>query len=199
MNFTTFCFFIFLIFFGRHFFTHDIYPLPHPRPTTSTHYPRPTTFSYTRRSLFTNYDVYLCLFHLSVTSYYLFHFNIVPILSDYLFTCFNKGCHGRYPVCVLVGLVRFSKHRRKFEKQSHNTMGVIDLFPNLVPRAFPFKGKALGTRLICSRNWCQIQIGIPTCVMSSEYFTRTSLYLVRLKIFEWIKLLRRHLRQIQGN
>ena len=35
--------------------------------------------------------------------------------------------------------------------------------------------------------------------MSREYFTRTSLYLVRLKIFEWIKLLRRHLRQIQGN
>ena len=27
-------------------FTHDIYP--HPRPTTSTHYPRPTIFSYTR-------------------------------------------------------------------------------------------------------------------------------------------------------
>ena len=29
------------------FFTHDIYPHPHPRPTTSTHDPRPTTFSYT--------------------------------------------------------------------------------------------------------------------------------------------------------
>ena len=51
----------------------------------------------------------------------------------------------------------------------------------------------------CSRNCCQIQIGIPACGMSSEYFTRTSLYLVRLKIFEWIKFLRRHLRQIQGN
>ena len=51
----------------------------------------------------------------------------------------------------------------------------------------------------CLRNWCQIQIGIPACRMSSEYFMRTSLYLVRLKIFEWIKLLRRHLRQIQGN
>ena len=50
--------------------------------------------------------------------------------------------------------------------------------------------------VICSCNWCQIQIGIPACVMSSEYFTRTSLYLVRLKIFEWIKLLQR---QIQGN
>ena len=35
----------FIIFFYT-FFTHDIYP--HPRPTTSTHYPRPTTFSYTR-------------------------------------------------------------------------------------------------------------------------------------------------------
>ena len=51
----------------------------------------------------------------------------------------------------------------------------------------------------CLRNWCQIQIGIPACRMSSEYFMRTSLYLVRLKIFEWIKLLRRNLRQIQGN
>ena len=37
------------------------------------------------------------------------------------------------------------------------------------------------------------------CVMSSEYFTRTSLYLVRLEIFEWIKLLRRHLHQFQEN
>ena len=50
-----------------------------------------------------------------------------------------------------------------------------------------------------SRNWCQIQSGISACVMSSEYFTRTSLYLVRLKIFEWIKFLRRHLHQIQEN
>ena len=33
--------------------------------------------------------------------------------------------------------------------------------------------------------------------MSSEYFTRTSLYLVRLKIFEWIKLPRRHLHQLR--
>ena len=45
------------------------------------------------------------------------------------------------------------------------------------------------------RNWCQIQIGIPACVMSSEYFTRTSLYLVSLENFEWIG----HLHQIQGN
>ena len=50
-----------------------------------------------------------------------------------------------------------------------------------------------------SCNYCQIQIGIPACAMSSEYFTRTSLYLVRLKIFEWIKFVRRHLHQIQGN
>ena len=41
-------------------------------------------------------------------------------------------------------------------------------------------------------NWCRIQIGIPACILSSEYFTRMSLYLVRLKIFDWIKLLRRH-------
>ena len=38
-----------------------------------------------------------------------------------------------------------------------------------------------------------------TWVMSSENFTRTSLYLVRLKIFQWIKFLRRHLHQIQRN
>ena len=38
---------------------------------------------------------------------------------------------------------------------------------------------------------CQIQLRPPVCVMSSEYFTRTSLYLVRLKIFEW-KFLRLH-------
>ena len=46
-----------------------------------------------------------------------------------------------------------------------------------------------------------IQSGIPACVMSSEYyyFLRTSLYLVRLNIFEWIKFLRRHLHQIQEN
>ena len=37
------------------------------------------------------------------------------------------------------------------------------------------------------------------CVMSSEYVTRTSLYLDRLKIFEWMKFLKRHLHQIQGN
>ena len=50
-----------------------------------------------------------------------------------------------------------------------------------------------------SRNWCQIQSGISACVMSSEYFTRTSLYLVRLEICECIKLLRRHLHQFQEN
>ena len=33
----------------------------------------------------------------------------------------------------------------------------------------------------------------------SEYVARTSLYLDRLKIFEWMKFLRRHLHQIQGN
>ena len=47
-----------------------------------------------------------------------------------------------------------------------------------------------------SRNYCQIQISILACVMSREYFTRTSLYLVRLKISEWTTLLWRHLHQI---
>ena len=45
MNFTTFCllifkFYNFLFFWENYFFTHDIYPHPHPRLTTSTHYPR---------------------------------------------------------------------------------------------------------------------------------------------------------------
>ena len=40
-----------------------------------------------------------------------------------------------------------------------------------------------------SRIFCQIQINISACVMSSEYLMRTSLYQVRLKIFEWIFLL----------
>ena len=51
----------------------------------------------------------------------------------------------------------------------------------------------------CFCNWCQIQLGISACVMSSEYVTRTSLYLDRLKIFEWVKCLRRPLHQIQEN
>ena len=51
----------------------------------------------------------------------------------------------------------------------------------------------------CSCNWCRIQISIPRCITSSENFTRTFLYLVILKVFEWIKFLRRHLHQIQGN
>ena len=32
-----------------------------------------------------------------------------------------------------------------------------------------------------------------------RHFTGTSLYLVKLKIFEWTKFLRRHLHQFQGN
>ena len=55
-------------------------------------------------------------------------------------------------------------------------------------------------KFLChSPNWCQIQSSISACLMSSEYFTRTSLYLVRLKILEWIKFLRRRLHQIQEN
>ena len=42
----------FIIFFYT-FFTHEIYPHPRPKPTTQDHYPRPTTFSYTRQQSFT--------------------------------------------------------------------------------------------------------------------------------------------------
>ena len=38
------------------FFTHDIYP--HPHPTTDTHDPRPTTFSYTPCKLVCKCDIY---------------------------------------------------------------------------------------------------------------------------------------------
>ena len=44
-----------------------------------------------------------------------------------------------------------------------------------------------------------VKFGIPAHVLSSEYFTRTSLYLVSLKIFEWMKFRRRRLHQFQGN
>ena len=41
--------FLFCLFFFLYlFFTHDIHPLPRPTLTTHTHYPRPTTFSYTQ-------------------------------------------------------------------------------------------------------------------------------------------------------
>ena len=53
--------------------------------------------------------------------------------------------------------------------------------------------------LVVPATSVKIQIGIPAWVMSSEYFTRNSLYLVRLKIFEWVKFHTRHLHQIQGN
>ena len=67
------------------------------------------------------------------------------------------------------------------------------------PRFYQWIDYLKNESVSCSRNWCQIQSGISACVMSSEYFTRTSLYLVRLEIFEWIKLLRRHLHQFQEN
>ena len=38
---------IYFLSFLPYFFTNDVYPHRHPRPTTSTHYLRPTTFSYT--------------------------------------------------------------------------------------------------------------------------------------------------------
>ena len=50
-NFFLFISFFFQLYFTYHFFytffTHDIYPHPHPQPTTHDLYPRPTTFSYT--------------------------------------------------------------------------------------------------------------------------------------------------------
>ena len=36
-----------------------------------------------------------------------------------------------------------------------------------------------------SHDKCQIEICIPVCEVRNEYFSRTSLYLVRLKIFEF--------------
>ena len=65
----------------------------------------------------------------------------------------------------------------------------VKLHKNFVHFKYRLKNKSVSR----SRNLCQIQIGIPACVMSCEYFTRTSLYLVRLNIFEWIKFVRKHL------
>ena len=50
-----------------------------------------------------------------------------------------------------------------------------------------------------SRNQHEIQIGIPACVMSSEYFTRTSLYLVRFEDLWVDKIALKTLTSIQGN
>ena len=38
-------------------------------------------------------------------------------------------------------------------------------------------------------NYCQIPIFIPACIMSSEYFTITYIYLIKLLIFEWLKMI----------
>ena len=56
----------------------------------------------------------------------------------------------------------------------------VKLHKNFVHFKYRLKNESVSR----SRNLCQIQIGIPACVMSCEYFTRTSLYLVRLNIFE---------------
>ena len=42
--FSLYYYYYFFIIFFYTFFTHDIYPHPHPRPIFSTHYPRPTTW-----------------------------------------------------------------------------------------------------------------------------------------------------------
>ena len=54
-------------------------------------------------------------------------------------------------------------------------------------------------RLVVPVTGVKFKSAIPPCVTSSENFTRTFLYLVILKVFEWIKFLTRHLYQIQGN
>ena len=93
---------------------------------------------------------------------------------------------------------------RTLRKEGYNQSEIDLLFTVKAGQAYPpsfyqwidyLKNESVSR----SRNWCQIQSVISACVMSSEYFTRTSLYLVRLKIFEWIKLLRRHLHQFQEN
>ena len=94
-----------------------------------------------------------------------------------------------------------SNQRRSFERQNwnwwnHNKMYFITIYSQDRSSAPP----KIQLRNLLFEKWrCQIQIGIPACVMSCENSMRTSLYLFRLKIFEWVKFHRRHLHQIQGN
>ena len=86
---------------------------------------------------------------------------------------------------------------RSFCKRPENiTVKPSQAYP---PRVYQWIDYLKNESVSRSRNRCQIQSGISACVMSSVYFTRTSLYLVRLEIFEWIKLLRRHLHQFREN
>ena len=92
--------------------------------------------------------------------------------------------------------VRYCKYKRRHTKSNIHSQGRSNLpQKDSVNELIMWKNESVSR----SCNWCQIYIGISVCVMSSEYFTRTSLHLVRLKIFEWIKCLRRYLHQIQGN
>ena len=55
----------------------------------------------------------------------------------------------------------------------------------------------------CCHNQSWIQICLPACIMNSEFFAITPLYLVRLKNLWMDKIIlltfKRHLHQIQGN
>ena len=99
----------------------------------------------------------------------------------------------RVRLSVLVGIVNKREERTK--------SNVYSQARSILPQKIPLMNWLFEKNESVSRsfNWCQIWIGIPACVMSSQYFTRTSLHLVRLKIFERIKCLRGHLHQIQGN
>ena len=62
-------------------------------------------------SVFTNY-IYLCLFHLSVTTVVLspcFVLILYLYLSDYLFTCCNKGCHRLIVLILSVSWLVFGQ------------------------------------------------------------------------------------------
>ena len=81
---------------------------------------------------------------------------------------------------------RYCKLKRRHTKSNVNSQGRSSLpQKDSIDKLIIWKNESVSR----SRNWCQIKIGIPVCVMSSEYFKRTSLHLVRLKIFEWIKCL----------
>ena len=94
-----------------------------------------------------------------------------------------------------------SKICQRIESCGVDGSGTVTVKPSQAypPRFYQWIDYLKNESVSRSCNWCQIQSGISACAMSSEYFTRTSLYLVRLEIFEWIKLLRRHLHQFQEN
>ena len=76
-----------------------------------------------------------------------------------------------------------------FKKQTD--VNFIDLDSNLVDLNYKVASlifchfwRSILEKIVCLHYFDGLQIDIPACVMSSEYFTRISPYLVRLKIFE---------------